>query len=35
MADDLHKSYLELTIDRSNPAVLKEEMALFFKRRQY
>ena len=33
MADDLQKSFIEKTMDRSDPSIQKEELAKYFKRR--
>ena len=35
MADDLHKAFLEMTQDKSNPFDVKEELCKFYKKRQY
>ena len=35
IGDDLHKSLLEAIQDKSHPSVCKEQLANFYKRRQY
>ena len=35
LADDLHRAFVEQTMDRSNPAAVKDELCQFYKRRQY
>ena len=35
MADDLHKDYLQNVCNKSGPSDVKEELANFYKRRQY
>ena len=33
LADDLHRAFVEQTMDRSNPAAVKDELCQFYKRR--
>ena len=35
MADELHKAHLDAISDRSSPSIVREELANYFKRRQY